>query len=99
LVLDGHDGPVTETKYMIKVATSFYKKLFGKEDRLDIRLKDVFFSNNEKVTPEENITLESRFTLEEVKEAVFGSYADGAPWTRWASFFFLLPTLLGVCLF
>jgi hypothetical protein len=43
--------------------------------------------------------LESRFTLEEVKEAVFGSYADGAPWTRWASFFFLLPTLLGVCLF
>jgi trehalose utilization protein len=34
----------------------------------------IFFLLEEKVTLEENDMLGSRFTLEEVKEAVFGSY-------------------------
>jgi hypothetical protein len=83
---------------MIKIVTSFYKELFGKGDIPDIRLKDDFFSNNEKVTRDKNIMLECRFALVEVKEAVFGSYADGAPRPDGLPFF-LLPTLLGVCLF
>jgi hypothetical protein len=33
--------------------------------------------------------LASRFSLEEVKEAVFGSYADGAPGPDGLSFFLL----------
>jgi hypothetical protein len=47
-----------------------------------------FFLPEEKVTLEENDMLGSRFSLEEVKEAVFGSYADGAPGPYGLSFFF-----------
>jgi hypothetical protein len=64
---------------MLKVATDFYRDLFKKENRPDIRLQDNFFSEDEKITLEENIMLGSAFTEEEVKTAVFGSYADGAP--------------------
>jgi hypothetical protein len=64
---------------MLKVATNYYKDLFKFEDRLDIKLKDDFFSKNEKAIVEENIMLESVFTEEELKEVVFGSFADGGP--------------------
>jgi hypothetical protein len=47
-----------------------------------------FFLPEEKVTLEENDMLGSRFSLEEVKEVVFGSYADGAPGPDGLSFFF-----------
>jgi hypothetical protein len=40
-VLDGPDGPVTETKDMLGISMDYYKDLFGFEDRLDIRLKQV----------------------------------------------------------
>jgi hypothetical protein len=78
-VLDGPDGPVTDNKDMLKIATDYYKDLFKIETRPDIRLQDTFFSDKEKVSLEENIMLGSAFTKEEVKIAVFGSYADGAP--------------------
>jgi hypothetical protein len=64
---------------MLKVATDFYRDLFKKENRPDIRLQDNFFCEDEKITLEENIMLGSAFAEEEVKTAVFGSYADGAP--------------------
>jgi hypothetical protein len=47
-----------------------------------------FFLPEEKVTLEENDMLGNIFTLEEVKEAIFGSYADGAPGPDGLSFFF-----------
>jgi hypothetical protein len=64
-VLDGPEGPVTESKDMFKVATYYYKHLFKFEDRPDIRLQDNLFSE------EENIMLGSIFIKEEVREAVF----------------------------
>jgi hypothetical protein len=88
-VLDGPDGPVTETKDMLEVAKKYYKDLFGAEERPDIRLLDIFFIPEEKVTVEENDMLGSRFTLEEVKEDVFGSYANGAPGPDGLSFSFI----------
>jgi hypothetical protein len=42
----------------------------------------------EKVTREENDKLDYRFTEEEITEAVFGSYADGAPRPNGLSFMF-----------
>jgi hypothetical protein len=73
---------------MLKVATNYYKDLFKFEDRLDIKLKDDFFSKNEKAIVEENIMLESVFTEEELKEVVFGSFADGGPSPDGLSFMF-----------
>jgi mannosylglycoprotein endo-beta-mannosidase len=87
-VLDGPSGPVTEVKDMLNVATDYYKDLFSWEARPDIRLDQDFFSLDEKVTREENDSLDCRFTLEEIREAVFGSYADGAPGPDGLSFMF-----------
>jgi hypothetical protein len=39
---------------MFKVATYYYKHLFKFEDRPDIRLQDNFFSEEEKLTEEED---------------------------------------------
>jgi hypothetical protein len=32
-VLEGPDGPVSETKGMLEIAKNYYKDLFGVEDR------------------------------------------------------------------
>jgi hypothetical protein len=60
-VLDGPDGPVTETKDMLGVAMDYYKNMFGFEDRPNIRLKSNFFSEDEKVTVDENEMLSKSF--------------------------------------
>jgi hypothetical protein len=87
-VLDGPDGPVTENKDMLKVATDYYKNLFKYENRPTLGLQDNFFADNEKVTLEENIMLGNASTEEEMKIAVFGSYVDGAPGPDGLSFMF-----------
>jgi hypothetical protein len=73
---------------MIRVATYFYRELFKKEDRPNIRLKEDFFSREKKVTPQENLDLERRFTESEAREDVFGSYAEEAPGPDGLSFLF-----------
>jgi hypothetical protein len=87
-VLDGPDGPVTETKEMLGIAMDYYKDLFGFEDRPDIRLKHNFFSADERVKVDENEMLSRSFSEEEIREAVFSSYADGAPGPDGLSFMF-----------
>jgi hypothetical protein len=42
-------------------------------------MDDNFWEEDEKVTPEENEMLESTFSEEEIKRAIDGSYAEGAP--------------------
>ena len=79
---------------MLRIASDYYKELFKKEDRNDFRMNPNFFSEGEKVTPEENEALEAAFSEEEVKKAVFDSYSDGAPGPDGIPFFFL-STLLG----
>jgi hypothetical protein len=85
-VLDGPDGPKTDK--MLKIATCYYKDLFSFETRPNIILKSNFFSDDEKITPEENTLLESSFSEAEIKEVVFSSYADGAPGPDGLSFMF-----------
>ena len=77
-VLEGPNGQVTDTQDMLTLATKFYKDLFGFETSLDVSLGDNFWAEEEKVTLEENLMLQCPFSEEEIKEAVFGSYADGA---------------------
>jgi hypothetical protein len=73
------DGNVIEdTPGMLKHAVQFYKTLFGKEVRENIKLGAEFWSEEDKVIPKENLGLEASFTNEEIKEAVFGSYAEEA---------------------
>jgi hypothetical protein len=86
-VLDGPHGPVHENKEMLKTAVDYYKDLFCLEPRPEIRLKPDFFSDEEKVSIAKNEIL-GVFTEEEVREAVFGSYADGAPGPDGLSFMF-----------
>ena len=58
---------------------TFYKSLFRKEPDTSVKLDSDFWEEDEKVSSVENELLEAPFTEEEVKVALFGSYADGAP--------------------
>jgi len=77
--LEGPDGLVEDTPGMLKLALEYYSTLFGSEPNLGLCLEDTFSKEEEKVTVEENALLEADFSEAEVKEAVFGSYAEGAP--------------------
>jgi hypothetical protein len=80
---------------MLKHAMSFYKTLFGKEEDAGVSLNEDFWEESEKVSEDENVLLEAPFSEEEVKEAVFGSYAEGAPGPD--GFYFLFYQVLGYC--
>ena len=86
--LDGPDGPVTDTREMLKVSCDFYKDIFKKEPRNGCKLSNNFFSEDEKVKSPENDMLEVGFIEAEIKKAVFDSYADGAPGPDGIPFFF-----------
>ena len=87
-VLEGPDGPVTENKDMLALAGNFYKNLFVFEEILGVRFDDSFWEDKDKVTSSENEMLEAPFSESEIKEAVFDSYADGAPGPDGFSFLF-----------
>ena len=57
----------------------FIKSLFGYEPKPKIHLSDHFWSKEEMVFQEENISLEKPFSEEEIKKAIMSSYAGGAP--------------------
>jgi hypothetical protein len=70
--------PCLSNEELIDHATSFYKKLFGEENRNTVRLGETFWEADEKFTDEDNAILEAEFSEAEVKSAVFESYAEGA---------------------
>ena len=53
--------------------------MFGREETLEIALADDFWEPSEKVSNDHNRKLEANITEDDVSEAVFGSYAEGAP--------------------
>lgn len=55
------------------------KIFFAKDVTFGVRLAEDFWEPQDKVSSEENFSLTAPFTEEEIKEAVFGSYAEGAP--------------------
>lgn len=76
--LEGPDGLIEDTPSMLQHAGEFYKSLFGQEPTLGLSLGGNFWSAEE-ILKEERGFLEASFSEREVKDAVFGSYAEGAP--------------------
>jgi len=73
---------------MLEHVVDFYRNLFGKEENSGVNLGQDFWEVDEKVTALENELLEAPFTENEVREAVFSSYAEGAPGPDGFSFLF-----------
>jgi hypothetical protein len=73
---------------MLKHAKEFYKKLFGEEEKENIRLGEDFWNMDEKISCEENEALEADLSKEEVRRAIVESYAEGAPGPDDFSFLF-----------
>lgn len=88
LAIDSPEGMVTEMTDMLKVAAEFYENVFGFENKLDFHLGDNFWEDHEKVLDLENDLLEAPFSEDEIKEAIFESYAGGAPSSDGFSFLF-----------
>lgn len=76
--LESADGLREENEDMLNHAVDFYKNLFAQEQNLGVHLDSNFWGEEDKVTSTENELLEAPFTEEEIKEAVFGSYAEWA---------------------
>jgi hypothetical protein len=87
-VLEGPSSPVTTTPEMLLVASDFYKNLFGFEAKPNVHLGMNFWEPDDLVTDKENDLLEKPFSEEEIKAAIFGSYANGAPGPDGLSFLF-----------
>jgi hypothetical protein len=51
----------SDNKSMLTHAMSYYKKLFGKEERSNVKLGDNFWKEDEMVSMEENQILEADF--------------------------------------
>jgi hypothetical protein len=73
------NGLVEDQMGMLKIAADYYKNLFALEVGEEVRLGGEFGEEDDLVTHEENNFLDAPFSEEEIKEAVFNSYSDGAP--------------------
>ena len=87
-VLDGPCGPVESNADMLKVASDFYKNLYAREEKMNISLGSHFWDPEDMISIEENDSLQKPFSVDEIKAAVFGSYASGAPGPDGLSFLF-----------
>ena len=92
--LEGPSGVVEDTTSILAIAVEYYKTLFGFERKLNVNLADDFWGADDKVSASQNEWLDAPFTENEVKEADFGSYAEGAPGPDGFSFF-ILSNFLG----
>jgi hypothetical protein len=86
--LEKGDEFITNTKGMLEHAVEYYKIMFGKENRENVRMVDDFWDEEAKVTVVENEMLELEFTKEEIKKAIDDSYAEGGPGPNDFSFLF-----------
>jgi hypothetical protein len=83
-----------DNKSMVNHAVEFYKELFAEEQRDSVRLNQDFWEEDEKVTSEENATLNVEFYKEDIRKGVADSYAEGGSWPRWIFFFILSKVLV-----
>jgi hypothetical protein len=90
--LEGNDGLVEDTTSMIDHVVGFYKKLLGEEVRDNIGLGMDFWEEQEIVTREEREDLEADFSEQEIREAIFDSYADGFSFMFYQKFWPIIKT-------
>jgi hypothetical protein len=84
----GPNGVVTDTSDILRVAADYYKNMFRWESRGTISLETQFWESSEMVSPEENLESVAPFLEQEIKDAIFGSHAEGAPGPDGLSFQF-----------
>ena len=60
---------------MLSHTVDFYKNLFGEEESMGVHLGENFWEGEAKISNDENEVLEAPFSKEEIKVAVFESYA------------------------
>jgi hypothetical protein len=70
---------VHDTPNITRIAKEYYKVLFSGESRGAASLGEHFWESDNLITSGENDGLTAPFSKLEIKEAVFGSYSDGAP--------------------
>jgi hypothetical protein len=87
--LENNGEILEDNASMLAHAKDFYQSLFGKESRRDFKLDHEFWEEDELVKSEENELLEAQFSEEEIKKAIFDSYAEGA---MMASLFFFIKS-------
>ena len=78
-MLEGPSGMVQDTDGIIKIVVDYYKNLFGFEQKINVDLAPYFWEAGDRVTDAQNAILDADFTEQEIKHAIFGSYAEGAP--------------------
>jgi hypothetical protein len=86
--LQGEADMVEDNKGMLDIDVNYYKGLFSQEPCLDIDISDEFWDPGDLVSQDHNNMLNANFSEKEVKEAIFGSYAEGAPGPNGFSFHF-----------
>jgi len=94
--LETPNGLLEDTKDMLNHVVDFYKHLFGAKENLGVHLGENFWEEGDKVIDSENELLEAPFTEEEIKNAVFDSYAEGAPSPDGFSFLFFSIKIFGM---
>jgi hypothetical protein len=70
---------VEDNDLMLKHVVEYYKNLFGSELESGVKLEEDFWEEEDKVTIQENELLTAPFSKEEIRLAIFYSYAEGAP--------------------
>ena len=70
---------IEETEDILKLATEYYKDLFGHSTNTDIRINQDCWTNDEKVSQAEKETLCKKFEMDEVKQAIFDMEKNTAP--------------------
>jgi hypothetical protein len=86
--LRGPGGMVHDTPDILRIAKDYYKTLFSGESRGAAALEEHFWGASDLITNEENSELTTPFLEKEVKDAIFGSYFEGAPRPDGLSFLF-----------
>jgi hypothetical protein len=73
------DELLQSEKDILAHASEYYKTLFGHEEKPVFNLDPVCWTQEEKVTEEENEALTRHFSLEELKKAIFSMETNTAP--------------------
>jgi hypothetical protein len=78
-IFEGPQGNVEDTIGILKLLSNTTSLYLVLRKKLNIDLSESFWDSDELVNAEDNKLSEADFTEQEVKDAVFGSYAEGAP--------------------
>jgi hypothetical protein len=75
--LENNGEILEDNASMLEHGRGFYQTLFEKEPRRNFNLDPEFWEDDERVINEENELLEAQFSEEEIRKAIFDSYARG----------------------